>query len=54
MRNARQILEDIESSDELKSLWAQYRNEYPYAENVAYGETISALRGLLGNEKGAI
>ena len=52
IRDIGSILKDIESSNDLKSLWIKYQNEYHYAEDVTYEDTVSALRKLLDNTNG--
>ena len=47
IRDVQSILKEIESSDDLKSLWIKYQKEYSYAREITYEDTVSALRGLL-------
>lgn len=41
------ILQHIEESSELKSMWGKYRKQFAYAADIEYGEIIDALKALL-------
>ncbi|MDX9918080.1 MAG: hypothetical protein RBT15_08710 [Gudongella sp.] len=42
-----ETIKTIETSEILKDRWTRYSNNYPYAENITYEETIKALRMLI-------
>jgi predicted nucleotidyltransferase component of viral defense system len=44
------ILRDVENSVELKSLWANYQDEYAYARDVDYQDIMTVLKSLLDCE----
>ena len=50
IRDVGHILQEIENSDDLKSLWMKYQNEYPYAVEVTYEDIVSVLKDLFGYE----
>lgn len=43
-------IKTIESSEILKDRWTRYSKNYPYAEDIAYGDTVDALKKLIGLE----
>lgn len=47
IENWEPILDRLEDSDDLQNLWEKYRREYYYAQDIAFEETIKAIRKLL-------
>ena len=47
--NIHSILEDISSSETLKSKWIKYTKDYRYAGEITYENIIDSLRGLIGD-----
>ncbi|MDW7662810.1 MAG: hypothetical protein SCL54_15490 [Bacillota bacterium] len=43
------LLEDISSSETLKSKWIKYTKDYRYAGEITYENIIDSLRGLIGD-----
>lgn len=41
------ILHNIEESPELRAMWEKYRKQFAYAKDIAYEQTVAALRELL-------
>lgn len=41
-------IKTIETSEILKDRWTRYSKNYPYAEDIAYGDTVDALKKLIG------
>jgi len=44
-----EILKAIEESPMLKNQWKKYQQEYSYAEDVTYEDTIKAIKDLVGS-----
>lgn len=42
------ILNNIEESPELKTMWDKYRKQFAYAADIEYGQIIAVLKMLLG------
>lgn len=42
------ILNNIEESPELKTMWDKYRKQFAYAADIEYGHIIAVLKALLG------
>ena len=42
------ILNNIEESPELKTMWDKYRKQFAYASDIEYGHIIAVLKMLLG------
>ena len=40
------ILQNIEGSPELKTMWDKYRKQFAYASNIEYSQIVSVLRAL--------
>lgn len=40
----------IETSEVLRERWNKYSKNYPYAEDIAYEDTVDALKKLIGLE----
>ena len=51
IRDVGSILKDIESSNDLKTLWLKYQSEYHYARDITYEDTVYALKRLLDNTR---
>jgi len=47
--NVPDILKSIEESSILKNHWKKYQQEYSYAKDVTFEDTIRAIRDLVGN-----
>ena len=41
------ILQNIEESPELKTMWDKYRKQFAYAANIEYRQIIHVLRTLV-------
>ena len=41
------IIGTISGSRELQNMWKKYQQKFPYAEKIAYTDTINALRELI-------
>ena len=42
------ILQNIEESPELKTMWERYRKQFTYAAGIEYEQIINVLKTLLG------
>ena len=42
------ILQNIEESPELKTMWDKYRKQFAYATDIEYGQIITVLKMLMG------
>ena len=42
------ILQNIEESPELRTMWAKYRKQFAYAADIEYGQIIVVLKTLVG------
>ncbi|MBQ3321963.1 MAG: hypothetical protein IJH05_03860 [Firmicutes bacterium] len=47
IENWEPILDRLVSNDDLRNLWEKYRREFYYAQDIAFEETIKAVRKLL-------
>ncbi|SHL08376.1 nucleotidyl transferase AbiEii/AbiGii toxin family protein [Fibrobacter sp. UWEL] len=45
--NSKEILERIESSEDLMLLWKNYSQQFEYAKNLTYSDVVSALKQLV-------
>ena len=44
--DAAQILDEVTASSDMKALWADYRNRFDYANNIAWDDVIKSVRKL--------
>ena len=44
--NIPEILQNIEESPELKTMWDKYRKQFAYAKDIEYGQIIAVLKTL--------
>ena len=47
IRDIESIIEAIEGSDVLRNLWEKYRKKFKYAEEIAFEDTIYAIRKIM-------
>jgi len=46
LENMDKQLDDIENSEDLKEIWSNYQNKFPYAKDISYEETIRAIKEI--------
>ncbi|MFI3326343.1 MAG: nucleotidyl transferase AbiEii/AbiGii toxin family protein [Clostridia bacterium] len=47
LENTKNIIIQIENSDELKQLWIKYQRQFSYAKNISFIQIIDAIKKLL-------